>query len=574
MLIFEAVRYKNFLASGNHFIEIPLDRYNVTVITGNNGSGKSTISDALCFCLFNKGFRNVPKGNFVNSVNGKDTVVEVEFSNNSKKYLVRRGIKPSIFEIEVDGEKIDEESNVRDQQKYLETQLLGMNWKTFTQIVILGSASHVPFMQLEAADRRLIIEDLLDLQIFSKMRKVLKDKTDDAKFALLELNGEISTLASKIDLQRKFLERSKTESSDRIEKNKKIIEETNGLIAEEVERLKEDQNAVGSYDIEDIKKRKSEEEDSKSKYDKIISKLEVRIQQLKDEIKFFESHSTCPTCKGEIDEQFKESAIQKNSDIVVECEEGVVKAEGILETIREKLSNISADFEKISKLNVQVTAHKNTIISHEKFIEKIQSDIDEHLKENTDAETAVELEESVKQLEGKKEEKIILEETKEVQSLATTLLKDTGIKSNIIKKFVPVINHTVNKYLNMMDFFIKFELDENFKESIRSRHIDDYRYANFSEGERRRIDLAILMTWIEVASRKNSLNCNLLILDELFDGALDAEGIDSFSKIIKAQFSKNIFIITHKMELIDKLESEKNAHINFEKHKGFSCKSK
>lgn len=570
MVIFEKIKYKNFLASGNHFIEVPLNKFGISVITGTNGAGKSTISDAICFCLFNKGFRDIPKGNFVNSVNGRETVVETVFNVNSKKYLVRRGIKPSIFEIEVDGEMLDQVSNVKDQQKYLETHILGMNWKSFTQIVILGSASHVPFMQLKTPERRLIIEDLLDLQVFSKMKKALKDRTDTLKSDLNDVEGSISLLESKIDLQRKYLEKSNTENKEKIEKNQSIIDETKGLISAEVEKLKEQQTLLDSTANDDLSDTIESERNRQQKYQNIKSRLESRISQLKSEIEFFETTQNCPTCKSVITEEQKQAAISSNNSIIDECYTAIEKADETINECKEHISELAKKSNDIRDIKEKITIIKNTIISHEKFIKKIQSDIDEYLKEDTNTEVSKELEKSRGELEVKKEEKVRLEEEREIQNLATVLLKDTGIKTNIIKKFVPVINQVVNKYLGYMDFFIKFKLDENFNESIKSRHIDDYRYGNFSEGERRRIDLAILMSWIEVAARKNSLNCNLLILDELFDGALDSDGIDAFSKILKNHRNKNIFVITHKMELIDKLESEKNSHIHFEKYKGFS----
>jgi DNA repair exonuclease SbcCD ATPase subunit len=571
MINFEKVKWKNFLSTGNYFNEVSLDTHNVTVVSGKNGHGKSTMLDALCYCLFNKGFRNIPKGNFINSINGRELLVEVEFSIGKKKYLVRRGSKPNVFEIEVDGKMLDQVANVRDQQSYLEKNILRLNWKAFTQVVVLGSAAHVPFMQLKTVDRREIVEELLDLQVFSQMKNILSDRVNALKENILQIDGEISVLSTQIELEKKYMERSKEDVSVRVEGYKKDIEETLCLIEEERKSITKIGIEASEIDIKTLQSDITTNQKKLYGLSDIKSKLEQRIKLLNKEVDFFEKNSTCPTCTQEITDEWKSLAMSNRNETLDECAVGMSKLEEKMCELEKTIVGIENELDGVKSLNNKITSHKHNISLHEKFLTKVQYNIDEA---NRKTETISDEEQLEKDTETLKEKETKLEELKEVREVynnASVLLKDTGIKSSIIRQYIPIINHFMTQYLSTMDFFVKFELDENFEESIKSRHLDDFKYSNFSEGEKQRINLSILMSWRDIARKKNSMNTNLIILDEVFDSAMDSEGIEAFIKIIKGLKNQNIFIITHKADLmIDKFESDRNRVITFEKRKNFS----
>jgi len=571
MINFEKVKWKNFLSTGNYFNEVSLDTHNVTVVSGKNGHGKSTMLDALCYCLFNKGFRNIPKGNFINSINGRELLVEVEFSIGKKKYLVRRGSKPNVFEIEVDGKMLDQVANVRDQQSYLEKNILRLNWKAFTQVVVLGSAAHVPFMQLKTVDRREIVEELLDLQVFSQMKNILSDRVNALKENILQIDGEISVLSTQIELEKKYMERSKEDVSVRVEGYKKDIEETLCLIEEERKSITKIGIEASEIDIKTLQSDITTNQKKLYGLSDIKSKLEQRIKLLNKEVDFFEKNSTCPTCTQEITDEWKSLAMSNRNETLDECAVGMSKLEEKMCELEKTIVGIENELDGVKSLNNKITSHKHNISLHEKFLTKVQYNIDEA---NRKTETISDEEQLEKDTETLKEKETKLEELKEVREVynnASVLLKDTGIKSSIIRQYIPIINHFMTQYLSTMDFFVKFELDENFEESIKSRHLDDFKYSNFSEGEKQRINLSILMSWRDIARKKNSMNTNLIILDEVFDSAMDSEGIEAFIKIIKGLKNQNIFIITHKADLMtDKFESDRNRVITFEKRKNFS----
>lgn len=570
MIVFEKVRYKNFLSTGNYFLEISLNSHNVTIVSGKNGAGKSTMLDALCYCLFNKGFRSVPKGNFINSLNGRDLLVEVEFSISGKKYLVRRGSKPNIFEIEVDGKMLDQVANIRDQQSYLEKNILRLNWKAFTQIIILGSATHVPFMQLKTAERREIIDELLDLRVLTLMKVVLKDRIDIIKEKLSEINSDISLLNTKINLEQQYLNKSATEREERKRKNDDSIAETHRLIIEENERIQSLNKDLEIFDYKELVKKYKQKQKKVDEYRSILSKLDHKISGLRGEVTFFTENSVCPTCAQDITSEWKSNAVNIRNSMLNELHDAKDKIEIKISNFTKEMDILLSEAKKVEALRNKISSSKRNIEHYEKFIEKIRKDFTEDASDSENSNVS-EIESNIKILKEKEAEKESILRRNEIIAHASTFLKDNGIKSSIIKQFIPVINYHINQYLSLTDFFVKFEVDENFEESIRSRHIDDFKYLNFSEGEKKRIDLAILFAWRDIAKKKNSMNTNLIILDEVFDSAMDGDGSDTFIKIIKSIRDQNIFIITHKVDMMtDKFEGERNRVLNFEKRKNFS----
>lgn len=570
MIVFEKVRYKNFLSTGNYFLEISLNSHNVTIVSGKNGAGKSTMLDALCYCLFNKGFRSVPKGNFINSLNGRDLLVEVEFSISGKKYLVRRGSKPNIFEIEVDGKMLDQVANIRDQQLYLEKNILRLNWKAFTQIIILGSATHVPFMQLKTAERREIIDELLDLRVLTLMKVVLKDRIDIIKEKLTEINSDISLLNTKINLEQQYLNKSATEREERKRKNDESIAETQRIIIEENERIQSLNKDLEIFDYTELVKKYKQKQKKVDEYRSILSKLDHKITGLQGEVAFFTENSVCPTCAQDITSEWKSNAVNIRNSMLTELHDAKDKIEIKISNFAKEMDTLLSEAKKVDAVRNKISSSKRNIEHYEKFIEKIRKDFAEDASDKENSNVS-EIESNIKIHKEKEAEKESILRRNEIIAHASTFLKDNGIKSIIIKQFIPVINYHINQYLSLTDFFVKFEVDENFEESIKSRHVDDFKYLNFSEGEKKRIDLAILFAWRDIAKKKNSMNTNLIILDEVFDSAMDDDGSDTFIKLIKSIRDQNIFIITHKVDMMtDKFEGERNRVLNFEKRKNFS----
>jgi len=564
MIEFHKVRWKNFLSTGNVFTDVDLQEYSTTLITGQNGAGKSTILDALCFGLYGKPFRKVKKNQLINSVNNGSTIVEVEFSTNGKRYKLVRGIKPGILEIYQDGNLKDQTANVRDAQEDIEKNILRMNMKSFTQMVILGSSSFIPFMQLSTHVRREVIEDLLDIGVFSTMSTLLKDKSSKNKQDLAMNEKDIHGLDSMIDMQK---EQSKFDQ----ERRKAEIERC-------VTRIGEIDNDIGKIDkqIEDINKhidelyeKISDESKVHQKTDRIL-KLETDLDKKKKNslkiIEFYNNNDNCPTCTQLISDEIKQEKIAERNDIIAELDVGVLKLTEEIEKINFRTAEIKKIRNEIQDTETDLAKSKQTKIADERERSLLASKIKD-LNNEEFTHTADKLLELNDEKEERLAEKVALLDQKQLLEVATLILKDSGIKAKIIKQYVPIINQLVNKYLAAMDFFVKFELDENFNEKILSRHRDDFSYDSFSEGEKMRIDLSLLFTWRTIAKMKNSASTNLLILDEVFDASLDANGCDEFLKILEKLESSNVFVISHKGDI---MQDKFSNHIRFEKHKNFS----
>ena len=564
MIFFRNVKWKNLLSTGNYFTEIKLDSTSNTLIIGNNGSGKSTMLDALCFALFGKAFRNINKPNLINSINGKDCVVEVEFDTNGKSYKIIRGIKPNVFEIYQDAVLLNQDAAVRDYQDYLEKFILKLNYKSFTQIVILGSASFTPFMQLSAADRRAIIEDLLDIQIFSSMNTVVKDKLSNNKDLISNTKHDIDVNQKIYEVKKQHNDELKEDRTIRIKEydaeisnNSQILQTLHENIADLSEKVSGlIENTVSQTEIEGKIK----------KFTKLESQIESNVSKFLSNIHFFQSNGSCPTCRQEIAMEFKESEIGSLNIKVADCQTGLSELRTKMEEEQRRLNAIKEIQKEIQKLQVEMATKNTTIKEIQKYIKRLQNEITE-LQNTQDTQDSTELKELEDSLATLTEELKRLLDEKNYYEVASTLLKDSGIKTKIIKQYLPIINKLVNKYLASLDFFVNFTLDESFKEVIKSRHRDEFSYHNFSEGEKQRIDMALMLTWRAIAKLKNSANTNLLILDEVFDSSLDTSGTEELMKILHMLEDVNLFVISHKGDILhDKFINV----IKFDKVKNFS----
>jgi len=567
MIKFEKVRWKNFLSTGAIFTEINLTKSPNTLIIGNNGAGKSTILDALCFGLFGKPFRKINKPQLPNSINQSDCVVEIEFSIGKKQYKVIRGIKPNIFEVYCNGVMVDQDAKAKDYQEHLEKFILKLNYKSFTQVVILGSASFVPFMQLSPSDRRAIIEDLLDIQIFSSMNGVVKEKMAVIKDTFTKNKYEMDLTSEKINFQKQSIEDHKSRSDEEITKKRKEIADS----VDQIFTLERDVELIQKH-IAVLQSKIADQMAMQKKSGKLIhleSKLESRLKKIEKEVGFYHDNSDCPTCKQGIDQEFREEQITTLNETKIEVN-------GALTDIAKQIAETSNRIDTIQKILQHIQAHSNEVVKHNStitavnsFINKLQNEINElsNHKDNLEEENAKlkELKTELVALVAKQEG---LATEKQYYEFAGNLLKDTGIKTKIIRQYLPIMNKLINKYLTAMDFFVNFNINESFEETIKSRHRDEFSYANFSEGEKMRIDLALLFTWRQIAKLKNSTNTNLLILDEVFDSSLDGVGTEEFLKLIHEMGNDtNIFVISHKGDqLFDKFRSI----IKFEKKNNFS----
>jgi DNA repair exonuclease SbcCD ATPase subunit len=566
MILFRKIRWKNFLSTGNYFTEIEFDYSPNTLVVGENGAGKSTMLDALCFVLFGKPFRSVNKPQLLNSINSKDCVVEIEFNVGNKAYKIIRGIKPNIFEIYCDGDLINQDAAVRDYQEYLEKFVIKLNYKSFTQIVILGSASFTPFMQLSASDRRSIIEELLDIQIFSAMNNIIKEKMSINKETMNGRKHEIDLAQQKHDMQKKHIDELKQNNDEKVKEYQKEIANNQIVIQELTANSALYLTKVGEYTSEVADKLDTE---AKLKtITKLESQIESNLSKYRKDINFFQQNDNCPTCRQTIELGFKEEELSSLHTKRGDCEQGLKKLESKLLQEQTKLNLINEKQKEIQQLQIKIATNNTSIIETEKYIKKVENQIKE-LKENkasTEKETT-----QLKELEGsllklQADLKQLIEE-KTYYEVASGLLKDTGIKTKIIKQYLPIINKLVNKYLASFDFFVNFNLDESFKETIKSRHRDEFTYASFSEGEKQKIDLALLFSWRAVAKLKNSANTNLLILDEVFDSSLDANGTEYLMTILQMLEGTNVFVISHKGDI---LQDKFRNVIKFEKVKNFS----
>jgi DNA repair exonuclease SbcCD ATPase subunit len=564
MIHFTKVRWKNFLSTGNAFTEIQLDKNDSTLIVGENGAGKSTMLDAICYGLYGKPFRKVKKDQLINSVNGRDVVIEIEFRTHDHSYLVRRGIKPNVFEIHEDGVLIDQEAAVRDYQEMLEKNILKLSMKSFTQIVILGSSSFVPFMQLTTNVRREVIEDLLDIRVFSSMALLLKDRvaTNREEYKLNEQAIRYAQDAIKTQ------EKLRAEIDE--QRESKILDYNINIMRNE-EDISVSKIAIEEYqeEINNLLEQCADYDSTVARIHKIVS-LEQNLESKKNNasktIKFYSENNECPTCTQHIDQAIKSEKIDEKKNTIEEIKEALIRLNDEHRKAEHRHSEIRGIQTDIRRLQAETNRFQSSIESYQKEIaiwNKEISNLNKTQRTFTESAIVSAKQELDKALSSK--EQILTD--KEMYELATVILRDSGIKSRIIKQYIPVINTLVNKYLAAMDFFVKFELNEQFEEKILSRHRDDFTYESFSEGEKMRIDLSLLFTWRAIARMKNSASTNLLILDEVFDASLDANGCDEFLKLIHDVEDTNIFVISHKGDV---LNDKFNNVIRFAKQKNFS----
>jgi DNA repair exonuclease SbcCD ATPase subunit len=565
MIHFEKVRWKNFLSTGNQFTEIELDRNETTLIIGENGAGKSTVLDALCFSLFGKPFRTISKSQLINTVNAMETVVEVEFSIASRKYKIVRGIKPNVFEIWQNDVMLNQEANSRDYQKILEQQILKLNYRSFTQVVILGSSTFVPFMQLKARFRREVVEDLLDIKIFSMMNALIKQRLKDLVGELQEIEYKYKLSGEKIVMQEAYIED--------IKKNKDVIV-----------KEKENDYEFNAKSLDEKRNKKTElEETNKKLYQSVEDQINIESKDMKLKdlrstltekqkekdrmIDFFEKHDDCPVCTQDIPKDFKSQMITTKETERKEIADGLSKMEEELIKTETRLGEIKKITSDIQTNSIEIASLNTSIQELEKWNIRLDSEIKELEKSainNTDEEKLRILKDEYDLVEKQRKD---LKEEKVYKEASKAMLQDTGIKTKIIKQYLPIMNQLINKYLASMEFYVNFSLDESFEETIKSRFRDNFNYESFSEGEKMRIDLALLFTWRAIAKMKNSTNTNLLILDEIFDSSLDSAGTDEFLKILNTLEGENVFVISHKQDvLVDKFKHT----LKFEKNKNFS----
>jgi DNA repair exonuclease SbcCD ATPase subunit len=566
MILFKTIKYKNLLSTGNQYTEIDFTKNRTNLIVGTNGAGKSTVLDALCFSLFGKPFRRINKPQLINSVNEKDCKVEVEFSIGKSDWKVVRGIKPAIFEIWKNDAILDQSSAALDQQKWLEQNVLKMNYKSFTQIVILGSSNFVPFMQLSAAHRREVIEDLLDIKIFSSMNTLIKEKIRQSKEEIKILDLKKESFLDKVKMQENFIEelenrgkeniQKKLHSISTLDKEVEVFMRESGILEENIfEKQKEVEGYVDASD-------------KLRKFGTLKGKISQKVSTLTKEHKFFTENTVCPTCTQEIDDTFRINRINDAQNKAKELQSGYTELEEAIKEEEGRERQFNTITKEILKLTNDISQNNIKISGYQRQIRDLESEVQTITKQLENRNTEHEKLESFKDnLKITYDSLASKKDTINYYDFSYSLLKDGGVKSKIIKKYLPLINQQVNRYLQMMDFYINFTLDEEFNETVQSPIHEDFSYSSFSEGEKQRIDLALLFTWREVARLKNSVNCNLMILDEIFDSSLDSTGTEEFLKIIRYVIKDaNIFVISHKTGLEDKFESV----LRFEKVKGFS----
>ena len=567
MIVFKKVRYKNFLSTGQQFIEVQLDRSSKTLVVGENGAGKSTMLDALCFGLFQRAFRNIKKDQMVNSINEKDCVVEVEFVIGQNQYKIVRGIKPNIFEIWCNDVMLNQDAAVRDYQKHLEQTILKLNFRSFTQVVILGNASFVPFMQLRARHRREVVEEILDIEIFSKMNLMFREKQKLQDEVIKQSDFNCQLIDGKIESQKKHIEDMSGNNQQLIDKKQIEIQQAQTDIDNyqlDIDRVTTEKTALQSEILDETK--------INNKYKQLHNleaKLENTCSKHKKDLGFFQTHNDCPTCQQEIDEAFKTTMQSKKAEKIQELEVALGQIEKDINSTETRLTKINEIMVAIREKELLINRYETSISEIKKYMINKEHEIDELSDDKFTTGVATgQLEELQEQLTEAETAKIKQKEQKTYLDTARYLMQDTGIKTKIIKQYLPIMNQFINKNLADMDFFVNFTLDDEFNETIKSRHRDEFNYNSFSEGEKLRIDLSILFTWREIAKMKNSMNTNLLILDEIFDSSLDASGTDEFMRILTNKLAKeNVFVISHKGDtLLDKFPSI----LKFEKYKNFT----
>lgn len=567
MIHFKKVRWRNFLSTGNAYTELQLDVRPTTLIVGENGSGKSTLLDAICFALFGKPYRNINKPQLVNTINGKNCMVEIEFYIGNKNYKIIRGIKPAVFEIWVDGNLLNQDAASRDYQKYLEENILKLNFKSFTQIVILGSASFTPFMQLPAAARREVIEDILDIKIFTSMNLVLKEKMTELKVKMAEVENKITLAKNKAEIQQDYIKTLEEDRDARIADIETKIQEATqeihnkrAMLVHLDDRRTQHFNSIGDA---------SSVNEAVSEILRQVREFELTATAIEKEIAFYHNNDTCPKCKQGIEHDFKKDIIDERSDDLKKVQGNIQHIEDQKMTLQERLVVIASINREISNLNEEISSVKSELASTERFIQRLElekADVSQKVG-NIDVEKA-KLKDLAKDTLGVVKERGELNELSDYYDIAGILLKDSGIKTKIIRQYLPAINKLVNKFLTSMDFFVQFTLDEKFDEVIKSRYRDDFSYESFSEGEKQRIDLALLFTWRTIAKLKNSASTNLLILDEVFDSSLDNSATDYVMTLLNTLGDgTNVWVISHKG---DQLFDKFNHVVKFTKRQNFS----
>ena len=549
MILFKRLSYKNFLSSGNQPIEIALDMSQTTLIVGTNGSGKSTLLDALCFVLFNRPFRMIKKEQMVNTINNGDCIIEVEFDVGTKNYIVRRGIKPNLFEIFCDGKLINQDANNIDYQKYLEQNIMKLNYRSFIQVVLLGSSSYEPFMKMKPRYRREVVEEILDIRVFGLMDLILRSQQSDLQKKLTEVRHQAELIKTKYETEAKYLKTLEAKGSDnqRVQQNK--------LEQNEKNRLEYDKKLQSLNEAIAVSQNELSGQETVSKKIKELEKYETKIEQNLDThkktLKFFKENDTCPVCTQSIDTKFKEEKCNHETTTISKLESGLSQLVGELSKQEEKITAYGKISNKIQTMNVEIAKITSSLESLKRHSDQIQQEISTSQERDTDIENIeLELEKMKVDLKDAEINLSKVQEEKDYVDVLREILNDKGAKAQIIRKYVPIMNALINKYLQAMDFYISFNLDEEFNETVKSRFRDTFNYNNFSEGEKMRIDLALLFTWRDIARMKNSTNTNLLILDEIFDSSLDGQGTDDFFKIIKTLEKENIFIISHKGDIL------------------------
>lgn len=567
MIVFQSVSWENFLSTGNSPTKVLLNKSTTTLIIGKNGEGKSTILDALCFSLFGKPFRNINKNQLINSINGKKCLVEVEFSIGPNAYKVIRGIKPNIFEIYINGELINQDAASRDYQKVLEQQILKLNYKTFTQVVILGSASFVPFMQLPPAQRREVIEDILDIRIFSTMNQLLKEKAIETKESIVRIENDIKSAKDKVESQQILIETISKAKDESIKSIQLKIDDNLAQVSTTQSEIETIVAEIAALKTSTSGKEKLSEDIEKAK--QLKAKLNEKVETCEHHAEFFAEHDVCPSCSQGIPDEHKQSVIHDLHMKMQQNNKKIEELDSVLSALMTKLQNINNTIDKITDKNIELSTKNSTVTLLNKQIATLEEELKLNKADTSDVDAERgKLKQLAKAALDKISAKTALQEQRNLEEVAAILLKDTGIKTAIIREYLPSMNKLINKYLNSMDAYIHFELDESFNETVKSRYRDDFTYASFSEGEKMRIDLAILFTWRQIAKMKNSVNTNLLILDEIFDSSLDTAGTDYFLNLMNG-FGEhtNIFVISHKGDqLFDKFRSV----IKFEKRNDFS----
>jgi DNA repair exonuclease SbcCD ATPase subunit len=567
MVRFKTIRYKNFLSVGNKFIEIWLDYRPTTLIVGESGSGKSSISDALCFALFNKPFRPIHKNQLINAINDCDCLVEIEFEIGNNKYKVRRGIKPTIFEIFCNNILVNQDAHSKDYQEHLEKNILGFNFRTFSHIVVLGAVNFVPFMELKPNDRRVLIEDLLDIQIFSVMGNILKQRISDNKTNTLQNSLFITNQKEKITLYENYIKNIKKDRQNKIEENNKTV-------AENLDKIGQISQSIFNQE-EKIKALKFEIQDEKevlNQYSTVGDYQRSILGHLKKankDVIFYENNNECPTCEREFGEEYKNKTLTQKKAKIEEYNAGLYKLKQVRETQENRIDAIELVKLAIKNENKSIEEFLNSIDVLKMFNKKLYDENNSLVEETSFTDEEQKNKDLVEQLKTLENDKECLSNQKQLFELAANLLKDGGIKTRIIRQYLPIINKLVNRFLSAMNFYVSFSIDENFQETIKSRGRDDFTYACFSEGERQRLDVAILLTWRTIAMMKNSIHTNLLFIDELLDSSLDQVATENIIELINTEpvLSKsNIFVISHKINMIDKF----SEYIKFEKYKNFS----